>query len=202
MRALEVPELAVPAGSLCGIAGPSGSGKTTLLHLAGGLLVPGRGSVRWGDVDLATLTPGARDGWRRRRAGFVFQDFCLVPELSARDNVLLPQWFTAWSARGQAAAADALLAELGVRTPGKRAGLLSRGEQQRVAIARAVFADPAILLADEPTASLDAATAAGVADLLVAHARSRGATLLVVSHDPALLDRMDRVVRLERGQLA
>ena len=196
---LEVPWLEIAAGTMCGIAGPSGSGKTTLLHVAAGLLAATEGSVRWGGMDLERM--GGRDAWRRRMVGFVFQDFCLVPELTARENVLLPVWFAAWSAAAERAAADGLLARMGITATGQRAGLMSRGEQQRVAIARALLGGKRILLADEPTASLDAAAAEEVGALLVASARAEGAVLLVVSHDAALLGRMDRVVRLEQGRV-
>lgn len=197
---LDVGALDVGPGERCGIAGASGSGKTTLLHLAAGLLAPARGRVAWGDVALDVMTPARRDAWRRTHVGLVFQAFHLVPELSARDNVLLPVWFAGWSARGRVAEADALLARMGIATPLRRAGALSRGEQQRVAVARALLHRPAAILADEPTASLDAESGAAVADLLLDAARETGATLLVVSHDPALLARMDRVVTLAHGQ--
>jgi putative ABC transport system ATP-binding protein len=200
--AIGIDTLQVAPGTVCGLTGPSGSGKTTLLHVAAGLLRPVAGQVLWGDMDLCLLSEGARDRWRQRNVGFVFQDFHLVPELSALENVLLSVWFAAWSARAHVHRANTLLQLVGIRDPARRAGVLSRGEQQRVAIARALLHRPPLLLADEPTASLDAATGRLVGELLVARARGAGATLLVVSHDPALLALMDVVHRIENGRLA
>jgi putative ABC transport system ATP-binding protein len=173
-----------------------------LLHVLAGLLRPTTGTVCWGAQDLTHLPEGARDRWRRTNIGFVFQDFHLVPELTARENVLLPTWFAGWTAGTPLTSrATALLAEVGVPDPDRRAGLLSRGEQQRVAIARALLARPTILLADEPTASLDGETAGLVADLLTRSARDSGATLILISHDPAMLARMQQVRRMEKGVL-
>ena len=160
------------------------------------LLRPSQGEVTWqGEA------PADPVRWRRRIAGFVFQEFCLVPELSALENVLLPLRFERFGAGALRGRAVTLLAEMGIAVPGRRAALMSRGEQQRVAIARAMLRTPAVILADEPTASLDAASGALVAGLLVAAAREAGAALLVVSHDPALLDRVDEVHRLQAGRL-
>ena len=202
VHALANAGLNVPGGALCGIAGPSGSGKTTLLHALAGLLRPNSGTVRWGETTLTTLNESACDAWRRTQLGFVFQDFHLVPELTAAENVLLPQSFSHIRLPSNAAKrAETLLADMAIPDQRRRAALLSRGEQQRVAIARALFADPPILLADEPTASLDAASAAAVADLLLAAAKSRGATLLIVSHDPELLARLNTIHRIDKGVL-
>ena len=198
---LTLPGLDIPAGRRYGIAGPSGAGKTTLLHVIGALLRPTRGKVRWGESELGGLDAAARDAWRRETVGFVFQDFQLIPELSALDNVLLPVWFARVSAAGHAAAAHALLDRIGIRRPAQRAATLSRGEQQRVALARALLHRPPLILADEPTASLDASAGAEVVRLLLDAASETGATLLVVSHDRALLDRMDAVISLDRGVL-
>ena len=183
-----------------GISGPSGSGKTTLLHVIAGLLRPNQGRVRWGDNDLATMGEGARDAWRRRHVGFVFQDFHLIPELDARANVRLPAGFGTGRAVA-AAQADAMLLSMGVPDPRRRAAKLSRGEQQRVAIARALIGAPSVILADEPTASLDGDTGGVVADLLIHSAERSGATLIVVSHDPALLARMQVHWRMAAGML-
>ncbi len=199
--AVDAPRLSVAQGDLLGISGPSGSGKTTLLHALAGLLLPAHGTITWGDATLTAMGENARDRWRRQHVGFVFQDFHLVPELSALDNVLLTRWFGHWSAgRSATERALGLLADVGV-PPGRRAGVLSRGEQQRVAIARALLAKPHLILADEPTASLDAETGAVVADLLVRSARETGATLILVSHDPAMLARMALVRRMDKGVL-
>jgi len=199
VTATQVAALDVPQGRLLGLSGPSGSGKTTLLHAFAGLLRPQAGSVCWDGIDLATLPEAARDRWRRQMLGFIFQEFHLIPELSARDNVRLPGWFGA--NRRDAAAADRLLASMGITDPRRRTAVMSRGEQQRVAIARAMLGQPRVVLADEPTASLDAATASDVADLLVSAVRERGATLVLVSHDPAILARMDEVRPMAKGVL-
>lgn len=199
---LDIPALDLPPCARVGIMGPSGSGKTSLLHILGGLRVPDTGEVNWGGVDIARLPEGARDAWRGRAIGFVFQDFRLFAELSACENVLVPVTF-----RHRAvpvalhAEALALLAELSVARPRQRAATLSRGEQQRVAVARALLFRPGILLADEPTASLDVENAHAVMDALHAYADARGATLCVVSHDALVLDRMTTLLRLERGRV-
>ena len=196
------PMLAVKQGEFLGISGPSGSGKTTLLHVLAGLLKPDGGSICWGEDEITSMGENARDRWRRRNVGFVFQDFHLVPELSARDNVLLPLWFAASRVSADATArAISLLEQVGIPDPHRRAAVLSRGEQQRVAIARALLQRPGLILADEPTASLDAASGEIVADLLVRSAVEVGATLILVSHDAAMLGRMAVVRRMEKGIL-
>lgn len=201
-RALDAVSLTLAPGAIHGLAGPSGAGKSTLLHLASGLTRPSAGRVLWGTTDLATRSETDRTRWRRETIGFVFQDFHLVDELSVLDNILLPTHFAA--TRADAATRDralALVARCGLVDPARRAARLSRGERQRVAVARALLGRPALILADEPTASLDADNGRAVADLLVEAAREAGATLLVVTHDSALLARLDRVHRLVAGRL-
>jgi putative ABC transport system ATP-binding protein len=200
---LDLPAWSVEAGAVVGVTGPSGSGKSTLLHLAAGLLVPTAGRIVWGNTVLSSLAEGARDAWRRRMVGLVFQDFHLLPALSALDNVLLPHRFDhlRLPAGAEAAARD-LLATVGLAYPDRRAGLLSRGEQQRVALARALARSPRILLADEPTASLDAGHGRAVTDMLLAFAAERGTTTIIVSHDPVLLARLPRVDELVAGRIA
>ena len=201
-RILDIETLVAAPGEQVGITGPSGAGKTTLLHVIAGLVVPAAGRVRWRDDDLGRLSETARDRWRRATVGLVFQDFALVPELDALSNILLPASFDHW--RTPAAlvdAARALTERVGLAATRRRVQLLSRGEQQRVAVARALLRRPALILADEPTASLDAETGGRVGDLLVGLARERRATLVAVSHDPGLLGRLDRVVRLAGGRL-
>jgi ABC-type lipoprotein export system ATPase subunit len=202
LLALDGIDLAISAGMLAGFAGPSGSGKTSLLHAVAGLLRPRTGRVAWGGVALSELGEGARDAWRRLSVGLVFQDFHLVGELDALANVLLPVRFDHFRlSAALRARASALLDRVGITTPHRIAGLLSRGEQQRVAIARALLRQPRIVLADEPTASLDAAASRDVAELLVDTCRTAAATLVVVSHDAALLSRLDRVHELRGGRL-
>jgi putative ABC transport system ATP-binding protein len=202
MIALDVPELAVRAGSRVGIAGPSGSGKTSLLHLISGIERPSAGRILWNDADLAAMSENARDRWRREHVGLVFQEFHLFPGLSALANVLLPLRFDHLRVPPEMAErAKALLAEVGVASPDRSADVMSRGERQRIAIARALLRAPRILLADEPTANLDAETGAAVAELLVERAAAAGATLIVISHDQALLERLDVTHRLVAGRL-
>jgi putative ABC transport system ATP-binding protein len=143
--------------------------------------------VRWGTTDLATLPEAARDAWRRQHAGFVFQDFHLIPGLSILGNVLVTCWFDHWRADPvMTERAGELLDRFGVPSSGWQVQKLSRGEQQRVAIARALPRSPAILIADEPTASLDAKSGGAVIEILLDQARQTAATLLVVTHDPEL----------------
>ncbi|WP_201302977.1 MULTISPECIES: ATP-binding cassette domain-containing protein [unclassified Bosea (in: a-proteobacteria)] len=199
-RVLDIPEFVVPPGALIGLRGPSGSGKTSLLHLAAGFFQPDAGSIGWGDVVVSALPGAARDRWRRETVGFVFQDFHLVPELDVLANITLPASFSGWRQTGeQVSRATALAGRMGLTDLRRGAAVLSRGEQQRVAIARALFNAPALILADEPTASLDPAHAAEVGSLLVEVANESGATLLCASHDPALLTRMQQVASIGDG---
>ena len=199
---VDVARLDLGAGEQVAVTGPSGSGKTSLLHCLAGISRPQRGTIRWGDVDIAGLSAQATDSWRRRSAGIVFQDFHLIPELGVLDNILLPARFAGWriTAEMRAHAAD-LAALVGLPEPGRRAAVLSRGEQQRTAIARALISRPALILADEPTASLDRDNADAIGELLVTTAARIGATLVVATHDAALIRRLGRVWRMEDGRL-
>jgi putative ABC transport system ATP-binding protein len=202
LRALDIAALEIAPGSLHGVRGPSGAGKSTLLDLVAGLLAPARGALTWGEERLDRFSEAARLRWRRDTVGFVFQDFHLVDELSVLENVLMPARFAACRVdTATRARARELIAAVGLPDAGRRATRLSRGERQRVAVARALLAAPPLLLADEPTASLDAETGDEVARLLVEAARAGGATLLVASHDPALLARLEHVHHLVAGRL-
>jgi putative ABC transport system ATP-binding protein len=203
LRVLDIERLELPPGSQTAICGPSGSGKTTLLHLlCGGIERPSAGRVLWDGVDLFALGEAARDRWRRQSVGLVFQQFHLFPSLSPLENILLPARFRAFRV-GKAAAcrARALLDRVAIRATGETASL-SRGEMQRVALARALLFAPPILLADEPTASLDAEAAVQVAELLFSASRERGATLLLVTHDAALAAQCPQIMYLAAGQLS
>ncbi len=183
------------------ICGPSGSGKTTLLHILAGLEWPRRGVVRWGEIEVTALPERVADLWRRETVGLVFQQFHLFPGLSALENVLLPLRFDRWSIDpAMRARALKLLERVGVR-PDSDARGLSRGELQRVAVARALLRKPAIVLADEPTASLDRDTANVVGDLLSSMCRGVNATLIVTTHDPLLAGRLDAAYDLIDGDL-
>jgi len=199
---LSVADLSIPAGARIGLAGPSGAGKSTLLDVMAGLLVPATGIVTWGATVLSDLCDRERAVWRRTYVGQVFQDFLLIPELSILANVVLPLSFSQyWPSGEQRQRALDLIHDLGLKDAGRRAAVLSRGEQQRVALARALILRPSILLADEPTASLDQASATLVTDLLFDVARQHQATLIIASHDPAILSRMDHVHHVVAGQL-
>jgi putative ABC transport system ATP-binding protein len=199
--ALDLDRLALDPGAQVALVGPSGSGKTTLAYVLTGILSPDSGEVRWGEVELGRLSEARRDAWRRNHVGFVFQDFHLVPGLSPLGNVLAPCYFTALRPTPQEVERARELLEL-VEVPRARTDVarLSRGEQQRVAIARALFRNPPILVADEPTASLDEENGARVVTLLTRTARERRRTLIAITHDRQLIESMEQVIRLERGR--
>ncbi len=193
-------DLQIPAGQSLAIVGPSGCGKTSLLLLLAGLERPAGGSVEIDGVDLASLDRDQLADLRRDRIGIVFQSFHLLPSLSALDNVALPLQIA--GRRDALPRARALLERVGL---GQRLqhdpAELSGGEQQRVAIARALVHGPRLLLADEPTGNLDAQTGARIRELLFELQRDAGATLVLVTHDPELAARCDRVLQLQGGRL-
>lgn len=197
---LRVEQLSIAHGQTLGIRGASGAGKLTLLHCLAGIEAIAGGCVRWGDEDIATLSPGALTRWRAQRLGLVFQDFHLVEGLSALGNILLPASFNAWRVAPVLKRRAAQLLER-VGAPNRRAELLSRGERQRVAVARALIFKPEVILADEPTASLDPESREVVSTLLLDLVREQGATLIVVSHEDALLAKLDRQLELRGGEL-
>ncbi|MFM1850526.1 MAG: hypothetical protein RIS54_210 [Verrucomicrobiota bacterium] len=186
------------AGASLAIVGPSGSGKTTLLGLCAGLDVPSSGSVAIAGEALEERDEDGRAAVRNRHVGFVFQNFQLVPTLTALENVLVPLELRGES--GREAEAQALLARVGL---GERADhypvQLSGGEQQRVALARAFINSPKILFCDEPTGNLDGETAAAMAGLIFGLNRERGTTLVLVTHDLELAARCERILRLRGG---
>jgi putative ABC transport system ATP-binding protein len=188
----------IPQGDFVAIVGPSGSGKTTLLGLLAGLDLPSRGTVLLDGSDLTRLDEDARARLRGEKVGFIFQSFQLIPTLTAVENVQVPL-----ELRGDADAAERardLLARVGLadRT-GHFPAQLSGGEQQRVAIARAFANQPRILFADEPTGNLDGATGARIVALLDELNRESGATVVIVTHDLALAEHAQRVIRLRDG---
>jgi putative ABC transport system ATP-binding protein len=190
----------VRAGEAVAIVGASGSGKSTLLGLLAGLDTPTSGTVQIDGHDLFALDEDGRAAVRARLVGFVFQSFQLLPAMTALENVMLPLEL----AGGAQAEADArrMLARVGLAERlNHYPKQLSGGEQQRVAIARAFVTAPALLLADEPTGNLDAATGNQIIDLMFGLNRERGTTLILVTHDEALSRRCDRMLRLAGGRL-
>jgi putative ABC transport system ATP-binding protein len=200
---LRVDGLDIAAGARVGVRGPSGAGKSTLLHAMAGLLRPAAGSVRWGGTDIAVLGDAARAEFRRRSVGLVFQDFLLFEELSALGNAAIAGSWSMPARRGAIArGAAGMLEHLGLSGHARRpVASFSGGERQRVAVSRALAGDPPIILADEPTASLDRASADRLIDDLVRISREQGKTLVAVSHDAALHARMDRVIDVVDGAL-
>ena len=194
--------LEIAAGESVAITGPSGCGKSTLLHLLGALDRPTAGSIRFGDLDLASLDEAAASRFRNQRVGFVFQQHALLPQCTALQNVLVPVLATRDATDADAKRARELLARLGLADRADHPpARLSGGECQRVAVARALMLNPAVLLADEPTGSLDEATAAELAGLLLQLNRDLGTTLVVVTHSPDIAARLGRTLKLRNGVL-
>ncbi len=192
--------LHVPAGTLTAVRGASGAGKSTFLKLISGILLPTRGEISWGETVLTSLSEARRDAWRGTHVGFLFQDFRLFDGLTAIENVLLPFTFRERITPELRARASSLLEAQGVR-PDTASENLSRGEMQRTALVRVLMRSPAVILADEPTASLDAVRAAQAADALIEAAGTLGATLILVSHDERILSRFSRTLELQNGIL-
>jgi putative ABC transport system ATP-binding protein len=190
----------VERGVAIGLVGPSGSGKSTLLMCAAGLERPDAGSVAIAGEDITRLSEDALARFRGRQIGIVFQAFHLIPTMTALENVAVPLELAGAADAFDRARAELTAVGLGERL-GHYPGQLSGGEQQRVAIARALAPRPAILVADEPTGNLDEATGREIVDLLFALKRERGTTLLLVTHDLALAERCDRIIRLRAGQI-
>jgi len=190
--------LDVDAGEVVAITGPSGSGKSTLLGLLAGLDAPSAGTIVVAGTDVGRLEESALARFRRDTIGYVFQSYHLIPTLTALENVAVPLELAGLATdRARELLAEVGLAERTHHYPVQ----LSGGEQQRVALARAVALRPPLLLADEPTGNLDSATGKQIIDLLLALNRSAGSTLLLVTHDPALADRTERVVALRDGRV-
>jgi putative ABC transport system ATP-binding protein len=194
--------VAIEPGEIVVLVGRSGSGKSTLLNLIAGIDRPTSGRVVVDGTDLTALDEDARTRFRRRRIGFVFQFFNLIPLLSVEENLLLPLELNGKADAAGVARARGLLDRVGLGDRGaSRPERLSGGEQQRVAIARALVHDPALILADEPTGTLDAETAAAVLALLDGLAREAGKTVVMVTHSREVVGVADRIFDVQRGRL-
>lgn len=199
---LNVPDLTLAPGETVLLLGESGSGKSTLLSLICGTIIAQRGTVAIDGTDIASLSSGRRDRFRAEKIGLIFQQFNLLPFASVRDNILLPLRFApdrAGRVPSPETEAETLCRNLGLpeTVMGVQAGTLSVGQQQRVAAARALIGTPPLIIADEPTSSLDAATQTAFLDLLFAQSRAHGTTLLMVSHDARLSDQFDRAIQMD-----
>ena len=202
VRPIDRLNLEVGDGELVLLVGASGCGKTTLLSALATLLTPARGTIVFDDVDVTALKGKRRDEYRRHGVGVVFQAFNLLPALSAVDNVAMPMWNDGVSARAARARARELLTDLGLGDRlGHKPASLSGGQQQRVAVARAIALEPPLLLADEPTAHLDASQVAAVLRLF-RQAAAPGRIVVVATHDERLIPIADRVVELSATRLA
>lgn len=193
----------VPTGKFASIIGKSGSGKSTLLSLLGALDRPTNGSIEVGEKDITKLGDHALIDYRCKKIGFVFQNYNLIPNLSAIENVMLPMEFAGGSRSERKARAESLLDQVSIsgdkqlRKPGR----LSGGEQQRVAIARALANKPEVILADEPTGNLDSQTGKMIFDLLHSLTRSENTTIIAVTHDLSIAGKTDVTFKLQDGAL-
>lgn len=202
VEALKDVDLEIAAGEFVALVGKSGSGKSTLLNILGGLDTPDRGEVRIAGASVDYSDPAGLVALRRRTVGFVFQDFNLLPTLTAQENVAFPLLFNYRRSKEREERASALLDLVGLgdrqdHLPSE----LSGGEQQRVAVARALVGGPQVILADEPTGNLDTATSTGIVDLLRRINAEQGTTFLVVTHDPDVGASADRAVELRDGRV-
>ena len=194
--------LVVESAEFVAMAGPSGSGKTTVLNLLGGLTAPTEGSVRIGGQEITALTDRELARVRLNRIGFVFQSYNLLPMLTARENAEFTLVLQGVPARERRERVRKLFGEIGLEGMEDRFPLkLSGGQQQRVAVARAVLGEPDLVLADEPTANLDSTTAESLLDVMEQLNRTRGTTFVFSTHDPRVMERAGRLVRLVDGRI-
>ncbi|MGR3807700.1 putative ABC transport system ATP-binding protein [Pasteurella testudinis DSM 23072] len=197
---LAIGQLSVPAAQQVAVMGPSGCGKSTFLNIISGLLKPTQGSVQWQGQELTALSATACDTWRFEQIGMVMQDFYLTGGLTALENVLLPFAFRNWTVPLEIKQrAEYLLSEMNMPRLNTDVSQLSRGEMQRVAIARALLAKPKVIIADEPTASLDAENSRNIARLLLEISEKEKCMLLVATHDRFLSEQLQRQLLLQNG---
>ncbi|MDG6220172.1 MAG: ABC transporter ATP-binding protein [Candidatus Thermoplasmatota archaeon] len=202
IRALDGASLTIRKGEMIAVMGPSGSGKTTLLNMLGCLDSPDSGEIWFDGKNVSSLKEKERAKIRLKKLGFIFQQFYLIPTLTALENVKLPMMEAKVGKKEADRRAKELLATVGLQhREGHKPNQLSGGEQQRVAIARALANNPEILLADEPTGELDTKNAANIVELLHDLVSKRGITVVLVSHDPGVAMRGDRIVHMEDGKI-
>lgn len=202
VQALRGVNLSVPKGEFLGVMGPSGSGKSTLLHLLGGLDLPTRGEIYLDGTPLSQMSDDELTRLRRRKIGFIFQFYNLVPTLTAMENVALPLLIDGQPLARHRKRVEELLNLVGLtERMHHRPDQLSGGQQQRVAIARAFVNQPQIVLADEPTGNLDSRSGTGILELLQQTSRELGATIIMVTHDARAASYADRVIFLKDGQI-
>ncbi|MGR9451820.1 ABC transporter ATP-binding protein [Rhizobium leguminosarum] len=200
--ALAIGRLSIDAGSRVAITGASGSGKSTFVNIVAGLERTRQGRIRWNGEDIASFSESRRDRFRAAKIGLVMQEFHLFPGLSALENVLLPARLAGAATVDVIERGHGLLGTVGLSRPGQKIETMSRGEMQRVAIGRALLRKPGVIIADEPTASLDAESGEAVGDLLLDLAIAEGSTLIVVSHDQRLAGRLDRRITFGSGLIS
>ena len=202
LEVLKGVSLSISAGEMVGVVGVSGAGKTTLLQILGTLDRPTSGRVLYAGRDVSGLPEEEMASFRNRSVGFVFQFHNLLPEFTVLENVMLPCLISRLDPEEARIRAERLLSDVGLSERlAHRTGEISGGEQQRAAICRALVMEPSVLLADEPTGNLDRKTAGGVVDLLVELNRSRGLSLLMVTHNERIAERLHRVIRIDDGRI-
>ena len=202
VEALRGVDLDIPAGAFVVIVGPSGSGKTTLLHLLGGIDRPSAGQICIGGQSIEGASEAELTRFRRDHVGFVFQFYNLLPSLNALDNVILPLLAKGWAWKKASERGQAMLRQVGLQARGQhKPGELSGGEQQRVAIARALVAEPAMVLADEPTGDLDSASAREVVELMAGLNRGLGVTFVIATHNLELCRYATHTYEMNDGRL-
>ncbi len=200
--ALSGIDLHVGKGEFLSLVGPSGSGKTTLLNLIGGLDSPTMGHIWIGDQEIGRLSKSALSRLRLQRIGFIFQEYNLIPVLSALENVEYVMLLQGVSGHERRERALAVLREVGLEDlASRRPPQLSGGQQQRVAVARAIASRPSIVLADEPTANLDSVSGAALLDLMRGLNERHGVTFLFSTHDPMVMERARRIIQLHDGRI-